>query len=169
MNPTYHGISDQSNSLDPTVNERMYDFVPGGQDTKKGEELEKPAPPPGRRTTTNVIYEPSSGTLHPQTMSRSGYSNGEVEPEMDYEEATSSCLRICLLSILVVVSLFLAIVAVVLVLLLWFGVTNPQECPTTTAPVVMTSSVGSGTAASSTGSSCSCEGMRFRKERKIVF
>ncbi len=153
MNPTYQGISERSDSLDPTVNERMYDFVPGGTQEK---ELEKaPLPPPGRRTTTNTIYEPSAGTLgHPQTLSR-GYSNGEGEHEAEYdeEESSSHCVRTCLLSLFVIVSLFLAVIAVVLVLLLWFGVIDPTVCPTA-APLVVTSE------SSATDSpACSCESM----------
>ena len=154
MNPTYQGINDQSNSIDPSVNERMYDFVPGNQE--KGP-LENPAPhpPPGRRTTTNTIYESSCGTLHPQTLPI-GYSNGEVEPEVEYEEESSAgCVRTCVLSLLVVVSLFLAVVAVVLVLLLWFGVIDPSQCPAEASTVATEAVTGTDTPG------CNCESKRY--------
>ena len=120
--------------MDPTIpNERMYDFVPG-QDNKIMEE--KPAPPPGRRTTNNITYEHANPVTvqHPQAMSRN-HSNGDVEAEPDFEdEGSSSCLRTCFLSIVVMISLCLAIIAVVLVLLLWFRVIDTQqECPTAAA------------------------------------
>ena len=51
------------------------------------------------------------------------YSSDGLEAEIDY--MSSKCLRVTCLSILVMISLFLAIVAVVLVLLLWFGVYGP--------------------------------------------
>ena len=141
MNPTYQGITDQTNTMDPTVvNERVYDFVPG-QDTKVVD-AEKPAPPPGRRTTTNVIYEPSTDNRHPGRTST--ITKGELEPEYK-DDSSSNCLRTCFLSILVIVSLFLAIVAVVLVLLLWFNVIDPTECPSTATTVGSTDASSTGT------------------------
>ena len=150
MNPTYHMIDDASTKsrrqhndngpVDPTSNERMYDSVPGNPQEK----VNSPPPlPDTRRVTPNALYASRGDTLHPQTMEKPTFTN-EVEPEIEYNDGnSSSCLRVCLLSFLVVVSLFLAIVAVILVMILWFGVYTPEaNCPNemtaSTDPVIGT-------------------------------
>ena len=98
----------------------MYDSVPG--------EKQRPPPlPEARKTTSNTMYATRGDTLHPTStmleMNPPDYSSDGLEAEIDY--MSSKCLRVTCLSILVMISLFLAIVAVVLVLLLWFGVYGP--------------------------------------------
>ena len=144
--------------MDPT--QIVYDFVPG-QDSKIMEE--KPVPPPGRRTTTNTTYEHCPGTVHPQATARN-HDNGNIEVEPDYEdEGSSSCLRTCVLSILVIFSLCLAILAVVLVLLLWFRVIDTQqECPTV---ATVTTTVAANTGDST--SNCPCESEEGRPGEEV--
>lgn len=116
--------------MDPTSSDRMYDVVPGD---KHG------APPPplpeARKTTPNTMYATRGETLHPNTTLEknmtAAYSQDGIEADIDH--MSSKCLRVTCLSILVVASLFLAIVAVVLVLLLWFGVYVPQATTAATS------------------------------------
>ena len=105
----------------------MYDVVPG----EKSSHLPDP-----RQTTPNTLYASRGETLsHPTaTLEMQSYS-ADNTAEVDVDYVSSKCLRVLCLSILVVVSLFLAIVAVVLVMLLWFGVYTPDyTCPTTSSP-----------------------------------
>ena len=126
--------------VDPTSNERMYDCVPGNPQEK----INSPPPlPDTRRVTPNALYASRGDTLHPQTMEKPTFTN-EVEPEIEYNDGnSSSCFRVCLLAFLVIVSLFLAIVAVILVMILWFGVYTPEancssEMTASTDPVIGT-------------------------------
>ncbi|XP_003382989.1 PREDICTED: uncharacterized protein LOC100632103 isoform X2 [Amphimedon queenslandica] len=116
-----NGAPSDVHSLDPTsVGTPVYDSVPG--------EKQRPPPlPEARKTTSNTMYATRGDTLHPTStmleMNPPEYSSDGLEAEIDY--MSSKCLRVTCLSILVMISLFLAIVAVVLVLLLWFGVYGP--------------------------------------------
>ena len=159
MNPTYMGIDDGkqlgnastvSDSTDPTT--RVYDSVPG-QEKARLDHPQQPQPPPpnpGRRITSNALYEPSGSTLHPQTMKKqTSYSNNTDVEEAYGDESSSGYIRACILCVLVGISLALAMVAVVLVMLLWFGVYDPTstECPTQS-----TSTTGTNTG------TCTCPG-----------
>lgn len=153
--------SDQKPHPQPTSNEQMYDIVPGGQNAHVKQETisEKPAPPPDRRVTTNTIYEPSSGTVHPQTLPTGYTLNGDTDVETEFvDDSSSSCLRTVCLSLMVGVSLFLAVIAVALVLLLWFGVidTSTPDCPTSSETITMTTSPPVVT--EPLEGSCSCSG-----------
>ena len=84
--------------------------------------MQRPPPlPEARKTTFNTMYATRGDTLHPTSTKIN--SRDRLGAKIDY--MSIKCLRVTYLSIFVVISLFLAIVAVVLVLLLWFGVYGP--------------------------------------------
>lgn len=105
----------------------MYDIVQGEK---------PPRLPDARQTTPNTLYISRGETLsHPTTTLEMQSPSADNAAEVDVDYVSSKCLRVLCLSILVVVSLFLAIVAVVLVMLLWFGVYTPDyTCPTVSSP-----------------------------------
>ena len=138
----------------------MYDIVSG----------EKPAPPPlpgTRQTTSNTLYASRGDTIqHPNAATTLDVQAPPYSPdglEADAEYVSSKCLRITCLSILVVVSLFLAIVAVVLVMLLWFGVYVPNAATVTVCPntVSVQPVVGTVSLVPSPTETCSCQSEVF--------
>ena len=131
----------------------MYDVVPGEK---------PPRLPDARQTTPNTLYASRGETLsHPTaTLEMQPYSTDNAA-EVDVDYVSSKCLRVLCLSILVVVSLFLAIVAVVLVMLLWFGVYTPDyTCPTISSPTTQpqTGSTQPSESPSESPITCTCPG-----------
>jgi hypothetical protein len=131
-NPSYSSYN-QPDMLDHTSSDRMYDIVPGEKESRP------PLPEP-RKTTSNSLYATRGDTIHhphaASTLDSHVISYSPEGLEADEDSNSSKCLRITCLSILVAISLFLAIVAVILVMLLWFGVyippqgsTGPSNCP----------------------------------------
>ena len=153
INPTYQTISESdrcgsvgSAAVDPSISDRMYDVVGKEKAGKEVSNLDPPPLPPStsypssggtRHTTSNTLYVSHGDTLtHPvATLEKSTFS-GPVESEIEDSMGDTDsfkCFRVVCLSLLVMVSLLMACVAVVLVLLLWFGVFVPDNaCPTTT-------------------------------------
>ena len=128
INPEYSHIPNQnagrhqSLSSEPTKAPE-YDTVP----TNSAPPLPNP-----RRTVANPVYETRGNTFtHPTTLDHHQQPRfmGETEIEPDYKERNPmKCFLLTCLAILVAAGLALAITAVALVLLMWFGVHVPG-CP----------------------------------------
>ena len=125
--PEYQVVPENSNhARQPSVSTQAeYDVVPDKSD--------HPPPLPGPRlVTTNPVYETKGNTFsHPATLThrQDPPCTKDRESELDYKEGTvwRPCMLICL-SVLVAVGLVLAVAAVSLVLVMWFGVHVPG-CP----------------------------------------
>lgn len=144
INPEYQVVPEQAENhvrqlsvSTDTTRPPEYDLVQNG-----------PIPPPlpgPRRVTSNPVYETRGSTFsHPATLDHHQHSRytGETEMEPDYKEGNPKkrCLLV-FLSILVAVGLLMALAAVTLVLLMWFGVHVPR-CSVSSQTV--------------TGNNCSC-------------
>ena len=129
----------------------MYDIVSGEK---------PPRLPDARQTTPNMLYASRGETLsHPTTTLEMQPYSADTAAEVDVDYVSSKCLRVLCLSILVVVSLFLAIVAVVLVMLLWFGVYTPDyTCPTVSSPTTQPQPQTGSTQPSESPITCTCPG-----------
>ena len=116
------------------------------------------------------MYATRGETLHPNTtlnMSTNppDYTSDGLEAEIDM---SSKCLRVTCLSIFVMVSLFLAIVAVVLVLLLWFGVYTPNTNCTVSSGTSGEAVTGGISTSTPTPTPCVCPCKYFKNDSVCV-